>query len=80
MPYSFVTVDRSAVVVEAVKAAEDGSGDIIVRCYESHGGRAKATLAFDRRYASVRLTDFLEDDAPPDPGPASRSSTSRRSG
>ena len=74
--YAFVTVDHPAVVVEAVKAAEDGSGDMIVRCYESFGGRAEATLAFDRWFPlfrrpdfSVRLTDFLEDDAPPEPQP-----------
>ena len=36
--------DRStatrAVVVEAVKLADDRSGDVVVRLYESHGGRA----------------------------------------
>jgi alpha-mannosidase len=39
-----VTVDDDAVVVEAVKLADDGSGDVVVRCYESHGGRARATI------------------------------------
>ncbi len=39
-----VTVDHPAVVVEAVKLADDGSGDVIVRCYEAHGGRAVATV------------------------------------
>ncbi len=64
-----VRVDRDAVVVEAVKAAEDGSGDVIVRCYESHGGRVDAVLTFDRPVAAVRLTDFLEEDPPPAPQP-----------
>src|SRR5690606_10914491 len=35
-----VTVSSAAVVVEAVKLAEDRSGDVIVRLYEAHGGRA----------------------------------------
>ena len=33
-----VTVSNPAVVVEAVKLAEDRSGDVIVRLYESLGG------------------------------------------
>ena len=36
-----VVVDDEAVVVEAVKAADDRSGDLVVRCYESLGGRAR---------------------------------------
>ena len=56
--YAFVTVDHPAVVVEAVKAAEDGSGDMIVRCYESFGGRAEATLAFDRWFPLISWPDF----------------------
>ncbi|MCF6468124.1 hypothetical protein FAF44_06875, partial [Nonomuraea sp. MG754425] len=33
-----VTVDDDAVVVTAVKLADDGSGDVIVRFHESRGG------------------------------------------
>ncbi len=32
-----VALDNEAVVVEAVKAADDRSGDVVVRCYESLG-------------------------------------------
>jgi len=42
-----ISVDNSAVVVEAVKLAEDRSGDLIVRLYESRGGRARATVTVD---------------------------------
>ena len=35
-----VVVDDPAVVVEAVKLAEDGSGDVVVRLYEALGTRA----------------------------------------
>ncbi|MFP3435061.1 hypothetical protein SB781_35455, partial [Paraburkholderia sp. SIMBA_061] len=33
-------VSSDAIVIEAVKLAEDRSGDVIVRLYEAHGGRA----------------------------------------
>ncbi len=55
-----LTVSDPAVVVEAVKLAEDGSGDLVVRLYESRGGRATATVATDVEVASVQATDLLE--------------------
>ncbi|MFE5334509.1 alpha-mannosidase [Isoptericola sp. NPDC056573] len=55
-----VTVDDDAVVVEAVKLAEDGSGDVVVRLYESRGGRARARVAPAFAHASVEVTDLLE--------------------
>ncbi|MEK8172933.1 glycoside hydrolase family 38 C-terminal domain-containing protein [Streptomyces sp. M19] len=39
-----VAVDNPAITVEAVKLAEDRSGDVVVRLYESSGGRAAGTL------------------------------------
>ncbi len=41
---SFFHVDKSNVVIETVKLAEDGSGDLIVRLYESMNGTRKAAL------------------------------------
>ena len=55
-----VTVSNPAVVVEAVKLAEDGSGDLVVRLYESLGGRARATVTADAEVGSVDATDLLE--------------------
>ncbi|MCX4807222.1 glycosyl hydrolase-related protein [Streptomyces sp. NBC_01214] len=52
-----VAVDEDAVVVEAVKLAEDRSGDVVVRLYESRGGRARATLT-----AGFPITDAVESD------------------
>ncbi len=69
VPAPIVTVDHPAVVVEAVKLAEDGSGDVIVRCYESSGGRAEATLTAAVPFGAARLTDALEDGQPPQPAP-----------
>jgi len=55
-----VGVDNDAVVVSAVKLADDGSGDVVVRLYESTGGRAKVRLATGFRATGVVLTDLLE--------------------
>jgi hypothetical protein len=55
-----VAVDNPAVVVEAVKLAEDQSGDIVVRLYESLGGRATARLTAGFPLGSATLTDLLE--------------------
>ncbi|MGW0531084.1 alpha-mannosidase [Streptomyces sp. NPDC003032] len=55
-----VTVDNDAVVVTAVKLADDGSGDVVVRFHESRGGRARATLTTGFDAASVTVTDLLE--------------------
>ena len=55
-----LAVDHPAVVVEAVKLAEDGSGDVVVRLYEAHGGRATARVTADFPHTSVVETDLLE--------------------
>lgn len=65
-----VTCSDDRVIIEAVKAAEDGSGDVIVRCYESHGGRASGILTFGRPMDSIELTNALEDEPAPEPAPA----------
>ncbi|MFF1631413.1 glycoside hydrolase family 38 C-terminal domain-containing protein, partial [Streptomyces sp. NPDC058272] len=56
-----VDVDNDAVVVSAVKLADDRSGDLVVRLYEAHGGRARATVRIDGFAAEhAVLTDLLE--------------------
>ncbi|MEC4015405.1 alpha-mannosidase [Streptomyces sp. H27-D2] len=55
-----VAVDNDAVVVTAVKLADDASGDVIVRFHEANGGRAKAALTAGFPIASVTATDLLE--------------------
>ncbi|RUR03277.1 alpha-mannosidase [Labedella endophytica] len=60
-----LTVDDPAVVVEAVKLAEDGSGDVIVRLYEARGSKARASLTAGFAFASVTETDLLERDVEP---------------
>ncbi|MFI1226535.1 MULTISPECIES: alpha-mannosidase [unclassified Streptomyces] len=53
-------VDHSGVVIEAVKLADDGSGDVIVRLYESLGGRATTVLRAGFPCAAATITDLLE--------------------
>ncbi|CAM3765678.1 alpha-mannosidase [Tsukamurella ocularis] len=55
-----VSVDHPGVVVEAVKLAEDGSGDVVVRLYESRGTRVHTTVRADFEHESVVRTDLLE--------------------
>ena len=55
-----VAVDDPAVVVEAVKLAADGSGDVVLRLYESLGGRARAGLRWGFDVGSVTEVDLLE--------------------
>jgi alpha-mannosidase len=55
-----VAVDNDNVVVEAVKLADDRSGDVVVRLYESTGGRSRATLTAGFDVASVTEVDLLE--------------------
>jgi alpha-mannosidase len=55
-----VTSSNPAVVVETVKLAEDRSGDLVVRVYESLGARATTTITVDASFESVVATDLLE--------------------
>ncbi|MEH0548256.1 glycoside hydrolase family 38 C-terminal domain-containing protein [Streptomyces sp. B21-105] len=48
------------VTVETVKLADDRSGDVVVRLYESRGGRARGVLRTGFPLASARVTDLLE--------------------
>ena len=57
---SAVTSSDVGVVVTAVKMAEDGSSDVIVRCYEATGGRRTALLTTAFTGDTVVVTDFLE--------------------
>lgn len=61
-----VTAEDAAVVVEAVKLAEDGSGDVVVRLYESRGARADTVVRFGFPVGSVIQTDLLERPVEPD--------------
>ncbi|MCX5381574.1 glycoside hydrolase family 38 C-terminal domain-containing protein [Streptomyces sp. NBC_00091] len=57
---ALLAVDNDAVVVESVKLAEDRSGDVVVRLYESRGGRAEARLTADFAITAAVESDLLE--------------------
>ncbi|MGG7507105.1 glycoside hydrolase family 38 C-terminal domain-containing protein [Plantibacter sp. YIM 135249] len=64
-----VSVSSPAVIVEAVKLAEDGSGDVIVRLYESLGSRASTTVTAGFPASRVTEVDLLERDLGPGAAP-----------
>lgn len=55
-----VQVTNPAIVVESIKLAEDRSGDVVVRLYESRGGRATGQLTVGFAHTGVTFTDLLE--------------------
>ncbi len=59
---SFLTVDNSAVIVEAVKKAENVENGLVLRLYEAHGGKAKANLKVAEwvKMKNVIKVDLLE--------------------
>jgi alpha-mannosidase len=57
---SLLTLDRPNVVVEALKPAEDGSGDLIVRLYEAGRTRTRCRLGLDLPVAGAAECDMLE--------------------
>jgi len=54
------TVLGRALVIEAVKLAEDGSGDVIVRLYESLGERSTGRVTANFPVSAVHAVDLLE--------------------
>jgi alpha-mannosidase len=54
------TVGNTGLVIEAVKLAEDGSGDVIVRLYESLGQRSAGPLTANFPVREAYATDLLE--------------------
>ncbi|WP_104173640.1 glycoside hydrolase family 38 C-terminal domain-containing protein [Arthrobacter sp. Y81] len=54
------TVFNQGIVVEAVKLAEDGSGDVIVRLYESLGERSEGMVTANFDTKKVHAVDLLE--------------------
>ncbi|MER6631521.1 glycoside hydrolase family 38 C-terminal domain-containing protein [Streptomyces sp. NPDC000987] len=59
-PEPVVSVRGDGVTVEAVKLADDASGDVVVRLYECRGGRARGVLRTGFPLAAAQITDLLE--------------------
>jgi alpha-mannosidase len=58
--YSFVEIDSSQIVLEAMKPAEDGRG-LVLRLYECEGGVCQARLKFQQPPARAAIANMLED-------------------
>ena len=58
---SFFAVDDSRVVIDTVKLAEDGSGDMILRLYESMNGTRRAVLSSAFAFDQAWLCNMLEE-------------------
>ncbi|NLJ64764.1 MAG: alpha-mannosidase [Christensenellaceae bacterium] len=58
---SFFSVDNPAIVIETVKLAEDNSGDIILRLYESMQGTRQTKLSTCYKIKQAWLCSMLEE-------------------
>lgn len=57
---SFMSTDKDNIVIDTIKMAEDGSGDIIARIYESKKASVKSTVKTALPTYKAYLTDMLE--------------------
>ena len=57
---SYISVDKSNVVVESVKKAEDGN-DLIVRLYECHNKRSRVNMKVSGNIISCTECNLLEE-------------------
>ncbi|MDR2742551.1 MAG: glycosyl hydrolase-related protein, partial [Treponema sp.] len=60
---SFCSVSGESVIIESIKAPEETGGDrktIVLRLYESLGGRTRTTLRFNRGISAIYEADMLE--------------------
>ena len=60
-PAPIVAVTGDGVEVDAVKVADDGSGDLVVRLHEACGDRIRVTVASDRRITAASRCNLLEE-------------------
>jgi alpha-mannosidase len=59
-----VATDEPDLVIDTVKLAMDGSGDVVVRLHNAAEGRRRGSLRFGFPVASVRRTDLRERPVP----------------
>jgi len=60
--YSLCSVDAPNVIIETIKPAEDGSGDMVIRLYEAMRTATACTLRVAAPVAAARATNMLESD------------------
>lgn len=57
---SFASVDKENIIIDTVKMAEDGSGDMILRLYEAKKASVTTTLKVNLSCYEAYLTDMME--------------------
>ena len=57
---SFMSISNRNIIADTVKLAEDGSGDVIIRLYESKGGYKNTVIKFNADIKEAYITDMLE--------------------
>jgi alpha-mannosidase len=57
-----VSVTGTGIVVSSVKLADDHSGDVIVRVYESLGRRTTGSLSVGFEHTGIREISLIEDE------------------
>jgi alpha-mannosidase len=62
---SLLQVDAPNVIIETVKLAEDGTGDLVVRLYEAMRTATRCTLRTDLPVTAAASTNMLEKDRRP---------------
>ena len=62
---SYFGVNADNIIIDTVKPAEDGSGDIIVRLYECTNSMTSCELSVNLPVKSAALTDMLENEKAP---------------
>ncbi|WP_154606260.1 alpha-mannosidase [Arthrobacter sp. AQ5-05] len=55
------TLEGQGIIISGVKLADDGSGDVIVRVYESLGRRTAGTITADFEHNGIEEVSLIED-------------------
>lgn len=58
---SLMNISENNIIIDTVKFAEDGSGDVIIRMYESGNTSTSCTLKFGFEAKEVYITNMLEE-------------------
>lgn len=61
-----LALEATGILVSAVKLADDGSGDLVVRLWECRGARSRGRLDLTGEFSGVVECDALEDMVPDD--------------
>jgi alpha-mannosidase len=60
-PEPIVGLEGDGVEIDAIKLADDGSGDLVVRLHEAVGNRTRITVRSDRRIVDANRCNLLEE-------------------